>query len=64
MDKVFEKIELKMPTTAILTLSLQAHKKNMTLNDHIVAIAVKAAEDVIQAANESAQIVDLEARHG
>ena len=59
-----KKLEFKIPSSAVLTLAIEAHKRNMTLNDYIVGLAVKDANDIIAEENASAKIIDLEVRHG
>lgn len=43
-----ETLTVKVPTSAILTLALQAHEKNVTLNDYVVGLATDEAKRVIE----------------
>ena len=59
-----EKLEFKIPRSALITLALEAHRRNETLNDYIVGLAVKRANEIIAEENASAKIVDLEVANG
>ena len=49
-DKIFERISIRIPDKVIVSLAIMAHEENMTLNDFIVGLAVKRAEEAIEEA--------------
>lgn len=45
--KKFESVELELPSSLILMLSLQAHELDITLNQHINNIVIKYADEIL-----------------
>jgi len=46
--KDYVEVPLDLPDEAILTLALQAHEQDITLNQHIVNILLKVSKRIIE----------------
>lgn len=50
MNNRTETITLQLPASTVYRLALEAHKDGVTLNDYVVRLACKRAEEVIDGA--------------